>query len=311
MLHCVGTLSGKVAVVTGAGLGIGREEALELARRGAAVVVNDIGVTLDGQRDAPQNGPDADPATDVIAAIEGAGGRAVRSGHDLSRWDSGQALVDLALEAFGRLDIVVNNAGVLRDAMSFNLTEEDWRAVLGVHLLGHAATASAAARHWRARAKAGEAVAGRVINTTSEAGLYGNPGQLNYVAAKAAIAAMTVGLARELKRYGVTVNAVAPRARTRMTESVLAGIGADDDGYDPWDPANIAPVVAWLASDSAAGVSGQVLVVFGEHVHVMDGWTLAGTATSTGGWTVEKLIERQDEIFGERGSRIPRLGFGA
>lgn len=307
----MGTLSGRVAIVTGAGLGIGREEALGLARAGAAVVVNDLGVALDGGQLAHATGSAADPASEVIAAIDAGGGTAVRSEHDLSIWSSGQALVDQALETFGRLDIVVNNAGVLRDGMSFNLREDDWHAVLGVHVIGHASTAAAAGRHWRQQSKAGEEVAGRIINTTSEAGLYGNPGQANYVAAKAAIAAMTVALARELKRYGVTVNAVAPRARTRMTESVLAGIGADDAGFDPWDPANIAPVVVWLASDAAAGISGQVLVVFGEHVHVMQGWGLAGSATEPGGWTVEQLAARREEIFGERGSRIPRLGFGA
>jgi NAD(P)-dependent dehydrogenase (short-subunit alcohol dehydrogenase family) len=154
-------------------------------------------------------------------------------------------------------------------------------------------------------------VAGRIVNTTSEAGLYGNPGQLDYVAAKAAIAAMTIALARELKRYGVTVNAVAPRARTRMTESMLAGTGPDESGFDPWDPANVAPVVAWLASDDAAGISGQVFVVFGDALHLMQAWTLAGTTTAPGGWTIEQLTQRQDEIFGERGSRIPLLGFGA
>lgn len=308
----MGALSGRVAIVTGAGLGIGREEALGLARAGAAVVVNDLGVALDGGQLAGGDGSSAaDPASEVIAAIEAAGGTAVRSDHDLSIWSSGQALIDQALETFGRLDIVVNNAGVLRDAMSFNLREDDWRSVLGVHVIGHASTATAAGRHWRQQSKAGEEVSGRIINTTSEAGLYGNPGQANYVAAKAAVAGMTVALARELERYGVTVNAVAPRARTRMTESVLAGIGADGSGFDPWDPANIAPVVVWLASDAAAGVSGQVLVVFGEHVHVMQGWGLVSTATEPGGWTVEQLADRREEIFGERGSRIPRLGFGA
>jgi NAD(P)-dependent dehydrogenase (short-subunit alcohol dehydrogenase family) len=309
MLRRMGILSGKVAVVTGAGMGIGREEALLLARQGAAVVVNDIGSTLDGRGRSTSSG--ADPATEVVAMIDASGGAAVRSAHDIGRWESGQALVDLALDTFGRLDIVVNNAGVLRDGMSFNLTEDDWRAVLGVHLIGHAATAAAAGRHWRERSKAGEVVAGRIVNTTSEAGLYGNPGQLDYVAAKAAIAAMTIALARELKRYGVTVNAVAPRARTRMTESMLAGTGPDESGFDPWDPANVAPVVAWLASDDAAGISGQVFVVFGDALHLMQAWTLAGTTTAPGGWTVEQLTQRQDEIFGERGSRIPLLGFGA
>jgi len=220
--------------------------------------------------------------------------------------------VQQGIDTWGRIDAVVNNAGILRDGMSFNLDADDWDSVIAVHLRGHAATARAAGRHWRDLAKAGQEPSGRIINTSSEAGLYGNPGQLNYVAAKAGIAAMTVSLARELKRYGVTVNAIAPRALTRMTESVLGDFAKPgEDGFDDWDPANIAPVVGWLASEAAAYVSGQVFVVFGRRVHLMTGWSLAGTIEGTDRWTIDDLVDRAPELLGEGAGRIPKMGFGA
>lgn len=298
--------AGKVAVVTGAGRGIGRGHAMFLAGQGMRVVVNDIGTEPDG------SGGDASLAQQVVDEITSAGGEAVSNHDDVGSWAGGEAVVDQAVDTWGQLDVLVNNAGFLRDGMSFNLSEDDWDSVIRVHLKGHAACSRAAARHWRARSKAGEEVSGRIINTASEAGLYGNPGQLNYVAAKAGIAAMTISLARELKRYGVTANAVTPRARTRMTEDVLGDFAAAKPGqFDEWDPANIAPVVAWLASDAAAKVSGQVFVVFANRLHVMSGWTLEGTIETEGAWTVAELAARSDELFGERGSRIPTIGFGS
>ncbi len=239
----VGALDGKVAIVTGAGRGIGRGEALALAAEGAAVVVNDLGTTLDG-------GAETSHADEVVSAITSRGGRAVANTDDVATWDGARRLVESAVDEFGRLDVLVNNAGVLRDQMSFKMDEDAWDAVIRVHLKGHFAPTRFAAEHWRARAKDGDESGGRVINTVSEAGLYGGTGQANYAAAKAGIAGMTIALARELKNYGVTVNAIAPRARTRMTETVLGDYGAPPagGGFDEWDPENIGPVVAWLAS---------------------------------------------------------------
>src|SRR3954454_3869691 len=270
----MGALDGKVAIVTGAGRGIGRGEALALAAEGATVVVNDLGTALDGT-------PDASAAQAVVDDIAAAGGKASANGDDVATWGGAERLVQQAVDEHGRLDILVNNAGFLRDQMSFNMDEESWDAVIRVHLKGHAATARFASAHWRDRAKAGEDVTGRIVNTVSEAGLYGGTGQANYVAAKAGIAGMTIALARELKNYGVTVNAIAPRARTRMTETVLGDYGAPpaDGRFDEWDPDNIAPVVAWLAGDSAAAVTGQVFVVFASRIHLMSGWEMVGEIT--------------------------------
>jgi NAD(P)-dependent dehydrogenase (short-subunit alcohol dehydrogenase family) len=221
-------------------------------------------------------------------------------------------LVHSTIERFGRLDILVNNAGVLRDQMSFKMDEDAWDAVIRVHLKGHFAPARFAAEHWRAQSKAGGESGGRIVNTVSEAGLYGGTGQANYAAAKAGIAGMTIALARELKNYGVTVNAIAPRARTRMTETVLGDYGAapDGDAFDEWDPENIGPVVAWLASDDATDVTGQVFVVFGGRLHLMDGWTMVSEIEQDEQWSVEAIAARKAELFGERRSGAPRMGFG-
>jgi NAD(P)-dependent dehydrogenase (short-subunit alcohol dehydrogenase family) len=292
----VGSLEGKSAIVTGAGRGIGRAEALALAAEGAAVIVNDV---------------DADQAEAVAAEIEAAGGRASVSTEDVSTWAGAELVVEQALGEHGRLDVLVNNAGILRDAMSFSMTEADWDDVIRVHLKGHAATSHFAGAHWRARAKAGEQPSGRIINTTSESGLYGLAGQVNYATAKAGIAAMTIVLGRELRKYGVTVNAIAPRARTRMTETVLAGLEPEEGRFDEWDPANIAPVVAWLAGDDAADVSGQVFVVFANRLHLMDGWDLANTIETEGRWTVGELRARKGELFADRSPGLPRMGFGS
>jgi NAD(P)-dependent dehydrogenase (short-subunit alcohol dehydrogenase family) len=220
-------------------------------------------------------------------------------------------LVRRAVDEFGRLDILVNNAGVLRDRMSFKMDEDAWDAVIRVHLKGHFAPARFAAEHWRERSKAGEPVRATVVNTTSEAGLYGGTGQANYAAAKAGIAAMTVALARELHNYGVTVNAIAPRARTRMTETVLGDYGMPSgDEFDEWDPDNIGPVVAWLASDDAADVTGQVFVVTGGRIHLMRSWTMVSEIEQHERWSVDAIAGRKQELFGDRRTGAPKMGFG-
>jgi NAD(P)-dependent dehydrogenase (short-subunit alcohol dehydrogenase family) len=194
--------------------------------------------------------------------------------------------------------------------MSFSMSEEQWDDVIRVHLKGHAALAHFAGSYWRERAKAGEAVTGRIVNTASESGLYGLAGQVNYAAAKAGIASMTIVLARELEKYGVTVNAIAPRARTRMTETVLEGIGPDERGFDEWDPANVAPVVGWLASDAAADVSGQVFVVFANRLHVMAGWHLAGTIEADGRLDPSFIDAHRADLFADHHPGLPPMGFG-
>lgn len=301
----MGHLDGKVAIVTGAGRGIGLGEASLLAAEGAAVVVNDLGTSLDGAGD---DTPVAQAAVDEIVA---AGGRAVANTDDVSTWDGAKRLVDQALGAFGDLNVVVNNAGVVRDRMSFNMDEADFDAVIKVHVKGHFAVAKFAASHWRARSKAGESVYGRIINTTSEAGLWGTPGQANYAAAKGAIASMTLTLARELERFGVTVNAIAPRARTRMTESIGGQIGDPEAAFDEWDPENVAPVVGWLASEAAAGVSGQVFMVFGGRVHLIDGFREVAAISKDGRWTVDELSKRQGDLFADRKPGIPGFAITA
>jgi NAD(P)-dependent dehydrogenase (short-subunit alcohol dehydrogenase family) len=292
----MGVLDSKVAIVTGAGRGIGRAEALTLSGEGATVVVNDL---------------DEAAATTTLTQITEAGGHGSANSDDVADWDGAEALVKQAIADHGQLDILVNNAGFLRDGMSFKLAEDAWDEVIRVHLRGHFAPSRFAVAHWRERSKAGEPTAGRIINTVSEAGLYGGTGQANYVAAKAGIAGMTIGLARELKSYGVTVNAIAPRARTQMTEAVLGDMAAPPEhGFDEWDPLNIGPTVAWLASDAAADVSGQVLIVFGGRIHLMEGWTMSAEIEQSERWTAAQIERRRAELFGERGPGLPRMGFG-
>ena len=225
-------LTGKVAIVTGAGRGIGRAHALALAEAGAKVVVNDLGAALSGE------GHDATPAQQVVAEIERQGGEAVGNGENVADFAGAERMIQQAIDEFGRLDILVNNAGILRDRMLVNMTEDEWDAVIAVHLKGHFAPTRHAAAHWRERAKAGEEVRGRVINTSSPSGVFGNVGQANYGAAKAGIAGFTLIVAQELQRYGVTVNCLAPNARTRMTEAAFGDLPVEDDGFDPIDPAN-------------------------------------------------------------------------
>jgi NAD(P)-dependent dehydrogenase (short-subunit alcohol dehydrogenase family) len=283
-------LSDKVAIVTGAGRGIGRSHALALAAAGAKVVVNDLGATLHGE------GADLSPAQQVVNEITAAGGDAVPDGANVADFEQAGALVQHALEAFGRLDILVNNAGILRDRMLVNMTEDEWDAVINVHLKGHFAPTRHAAAYWRERAKDGEEVRARVINTSSPSGVFGNVGQTNYGAAKAGIAAFTIIAAQELGRYGVTVNCLAPNARTRMTEETFE-IGAPGAGFDPLDPANISPVVVALCADEAQEITGQVFHVWGGAVNALQGWTAGELLQSDDGWTADELLAALRERF--------------
>jgi len=276
---------GRVAIVTGAGRGIGRGHALELARQGAKVVVNDLGTEVDGR------GSSASPAGAVVDAIRAAGGEAVADGEDVSDWDGAGRLVQTALRSFGHLEILVNNAGILRDRMLVNMSVEEWDAVVRVHLRGTFATLRRAAEHWRDRARSGQVNDARVINTTSASGLFGNVGQANYGAAKAGIAALTVIAAQELGRYGVTVNAINPGAHTRMTEQAKPGSRArvEPGAFDVSDPENIAPLVAWLASPESSGVTGRVFTVRGGQIRVLEGWHAGPVVDAHRRWDAAEL----------------------
>jgi NAD(P)-dependent dehydrogenase (short-subunit alcohol dehydrogenase family) len=289
----MGALDGRVAIVTGAGRGLGRAHALHLAAQGARVVVNDPGAAGDGQ------GDDGRPAKQVVAEIEAAGGEAVANLDSCSDWSAAEGLIDQAVSAFGGLDILVNNAGILRDRMSFTMTEQEWDSVMNVHLKGHFAPSRFAAAYWRTRFKAGAEVYGRIINTSAESGYMGLVGQANYATAKAGIVGLTLVMARELERFGVTVNAIAPRARTRMTTATFSNYkAAPADGFDDRAPENVSPVVAWLASPAAGHISAKVFVTYGGIVelqtNVSPQITLDNGAAS---WTVEELIRRGGELI--------------
>ena len=262
-----GICEGRVVIVTGAGRGIGAAHALEFARQGAKVVVNDIGGALDG------SGSDTTPAQEIVDRIAGIGGAAVASYDDVTDWDGAAQLVRTAVETFGRLDTLVNNAGAVRDRMFVNMSPDEWDTAIRVNLRGHFCPARHAAAYWRDQAKAGAPVQARIVNTSSGAGLLGSVGQANYGAAKAAIAALTLMQAAELARYGITANAIAPSARTRMTEAVFAEMMAQvEDGFDAMAPENIAPLVVWLGSNDSGDVTGRVFEVEGGKISVADGW---------------------------------------
>jgi NAD(P)-dependent dehydrogenase (short-subunit alcohol dehydrogenase family) len=301
----MGLFDGKVAIVTGAGRGIGAAETKLLATEGAAVVVNDLGGEATGE------GADTRPAQRVVDEIVAAGGRASANGDDVAAWDGGRRLVAQAVAEFGRLDVLVNNAGILRDRMSFNMDEAEWDAVIAVHLKGHFVTSRFAAAYWRQQSKeSGGPVDAAIVNTASESGLYGNAGQVNYAAAKAGIASMTIVMARELERVGVRVNAIAPVARTRLTEGLAGDAMAPKPGeFDRFAPENAAAAACWLASPLAAGVSGQVVKVQGGVVQVLQGWRPLTEATADAPWTIAAIDDRQEALFAKSDRGVPPFLF--
>jgi len=298
-----GICDGRVVVVTGAGRGLGRAHALAFAAEGARVVVNDLGVGLDGTPD-----PDS-PARLVAEEIRAAGGEALAHGGDIATSDGAASLVRAALETYGRLDTLVNNAGFLRDRMLVNLAEDDWDAVIRVHLRGHFLPMKHAAAHWRAETKAGRTPQARIVNTSSGAGLSGSVGQGNYSAAKAGIVGLTLVAAAELARYGVQVNAIAPAARTRMTERAFADtMAAPSDGFDAMAPENVSPLVVWLGSEASAGVTGRVFEAEGGRITVMEGWRPGPTADRSARWTPAEAGETARKLLGEAETPAPVYG---
>jgi NAD(P)-dependent dehydrogenase (short-subunit alcohol dehydrogenase family) len=282
----MGINDGRIVVITGAGRGIGREHALEFASQGAKIVVNDLGAEVDG------TGSSAGPAGEVVDEIRGMGAAAVANGDDVSDYEGAGRLIQTAIDTFGGLDVLVNNAGILRDRMMVNMTIEEWDAVIRVHLRGTFAPMRHASEYWRNRSKAGETNDARIINTTSPSGIYGNVGQTNYGAAKAGIASMTIIAAMELGRYGVTVNAIAPAALTRMTENL--GMGAASaakkpEEFDPLDPGNIAPLVVWLGSPESAAITGRVFNVMGGNISVAEGWVAGPGVDKDDRWDPAEL----------------------
>jgi NAD(P)-dependent dehydrogenase (short-subunit alcohol dehydrogenase family) len=276
---------GRVVIVTGAGRGIGRGHALEFARQGAKVVVNDLGVEADGQ------GGSEGPAGEVVEAIRAMGGEAIANADDVADWEGSGRLVKAALDTWGRLDVVVNNAGFLRDRMFASGSVEEWDAVIRVHLRGHFCTSRHAAGYWRGESKAGNPVDARIINTSSGAGLQGSVGQATYSAAKAGIAALTLVQAAEMNRYGVTANAIAPAARTRMTEAVFAETmqKPEDGSFDEMAPENVAPLVVWLGSAESKDVNGRVFEVEAGRISVADGWRKGPEVDKGARWEPDEL----------------------
>jgi len=271
----MGILDGKVALVTGAGRGIGREHALMMASEGAKVVVNDLG------GDAAGGGADATPAQEVVAEIEAMGGEAVVNGGNVAKFDEAGAMIQQAIDTFGDINIVVNNAGILRDRMLFSMSEDDWDAVIAVHLKGTFGPSNHAAKYWREQAKAGNDVYGRIINTASPSGIYGNVGQTNYGAAKAGIAAFSIIAAQELVKYGVTVNCLAPTAWSRMTADLMGGEAAPEGLQEQISPRWIAVITTWLASPEAQNVTGRCFDIRGDQLGIAEGWHLGPVATQT------------------------------
>jgi len=276
---------GRIVIVTGAGRGLGREHALAFARAGAKVVVNDLGAEIDG------SGSSDGVAGEVVDLIRSEGGEAVVNGADVADWGQAAAMVQQAVDTFGGLDVIVNNAGFLRDRMLANCSEEEWDAVVRVHMKGHFAPSRHGIEWWKGRSKAGDDVSGRIINTSSGAGLMGSVGQGNYSAAKAGIAALTMVESAEFGRYGVTANAIAPAARTRMTEQVFAATMAEpgEGEFDAMDPANVSPLVVWLGSLESAAVTGRVFEVEGGKVSVADGWQHGPEVDKGRRWSPDEL----------------------
>ncbi|MFI1582056.1 SDR family oxidoreductase [Embleya sp. NPDC020630] len=299
-----GICEGRVVIVTGAGGGIGREHALAFAREGAHVVVNDIGASRQG------DGRSLGPAQQVVADIEALGGKAVVNADDVADWAGAERLVRTAIDTFGRLDVVVNNAGFLRDRMLVSLGEDEFDAVIRVHLKGHFAVMRHAGAYWRAQAKAGAEVDARLINTTSGAGLMGSVGQGNYAAAKAGITCLTQIAAVEMGRYGVTANAIAPAARTRMTEEAMPDLvrKPEDGGFDFYDPANVSPLVVWLGSTLSREVTGRVFEVEGDKVSVATGWQHGPEATAGRRWEPAELGPVVAKLLDEAPAPTPVYG---
>ncbi|WP_434588536.1 SDR family oxidoreductase [Streptomyces sp. A5-4] len=299
-----GLCGGRVVIVTGAGRGLGRAHALAFAAEGAKVVVNDLGVGLDGA------GVSVSPAQRVVDEIVAAGGDAVAHGGDIATPEGAASLVAAAVETFGRLDTLVNNAGFLRDRMLVNLDEGDWDAVVRVHLKGHFLMLKHAAAYWRAEAKAGREVTARVINTSSGAGLLGSVGQGNYAAAKAGILGLTLVAAAEMERYGVQVNAIAPAARTRMTEQTFAGAMAAPGGgeFDAMAPDNVSPLVVWLGSAASAGVTGRVFETEAGRITVMEGWRTGPTADKGARWAPAEAGEAVRKLLADAEAPLPVYG---
>ncbi|MFN2543688.1 MAG: SDR family oxidoreductase [Actinomycetota bacterium] len=290
----MGMLEGKVAVITGAGRGIGRGEALLFAEQGARVVVNDVGGDWDGA------GQDPRPASQVVEEIQAAGGEAAPHFEDISEESGAKSLIALALDTWGKLDVVVNNAGILRDRMIFNMSTEEWDSVIKVHLRGHFLVTREACVYWRERSKAGETVRGAIVNTSSTSGILSNAGQANYGAAKAGIASLTQIVGMDMRKYGVNCNAIAPGARTRMTERTFGELKVPEGEFDQLAPENIAPLVAFLASDAAADITGQVFGIQGGLVELYQGWHPIAALTKDERWTPEEIAERADELFKEQ-----------
>src|SRR4051812_32346670 len=272
----MGICDGRVVIVTGSGRGIGREHALAFAREGAKVVVNDLGGDMTGE------GADLSPAQQTVEDIKAMGGEAVVNGDNVADFEGARRIIQTAIDTFGRLDTVVNNAGILRDRMLINMTEAEWDAVIAVHLKGTFGPTRHAAEYWREQTKAGHPVDARIVNTSSPSGLFGNAGQTNYGAAKAGIAAFTQICALELGRYGISANAIAPVARTRMTENLGMGPAPEGVAFDALDPANISPLVVWLGSPESKDVTGRVFLVDGDRISVAEGWRRGPTARNDG-----------------------------
>jgi len=299
-----GICEGRVVIVTGAGRGLGREHALEFARQGANVVVNDLGAEIDG------SGASSGPAGEVVAEIEAMGSAAIANGANVADWDQAEAMIAAAVETFGRLDVLVNNAGFLRDRMLANTSEAEWDAVVNVHLKGHFVPSRHAIAYWRDQSKAGNPVDARIINTSSGAGLMGSVGQGNYAAAKAGIVGLTLVQAAEFARYGVTSNAIAPAARTRMTEAVFADTMAvpAEGEWDAMAPANVSPLVVWLGSSDSVGVSGRVFEVEAGKISVADGWQHGPEVDRGARWDPADVGDAVRDLLGQAPAPTPVYG---